>query len=76
MRYYAEEFNKLITIERYLVNAIGELSAANQRVGGGLLHDNIRQTLEDLEETLALTRKAKKIILHDWQQSTVPAPAA
>lgn len=76
MRHYEEEFNMLITIERYLANAFSELSTADQRLGPGLPRDNIRQTLEDVEETLALTRKAKKIMLHEWQGSTVPAPAA
>ena len=77
MLHYEEEFNKLIIVERHLVNAYSELSTAEQRLGGaGLLRDNIRQTLEALDEALELTRKAKKIMLTEWQQSMVPAPVA
>lgn len=74
---HEEEFNRLMAIERHLVNAFSEMSTAEQLLGGaGLLRDNVRQALEGLEEALALTRRAKKIMLNEWKQSAVPASAA
>ncbi len=74
---YEEEFNRLIAIERYLVNVSSQLNAAERLAGdSGLVGDNVRQTLEALGEALELTRKAKKVMLTEWQQSAASAPAA
>jgi hypothetical protein len=74
MIYYDEEFNRLIAVERYLVNVSGQLSTAERLLGGpGLVRDNVRQTLETLAEALELTRKAKKVMLNEWRLSTASA---
>lgn len=77
MHDYESEFNKLVVIEQRLLSARSELTAAVRRLGGhGQLAEGIRAVADELDDTIALTRRTKRIMLWEWQKTGAEQPAA
>ena len=77
MHRYESEFNTMEMVEQRLMNARSELTAAERRLGGrGQVTEEIRAVVEGIDDTLVLTRRAKRIILHEWQKAERAAAAA
>ena len=71
------EFYTMVVIEQRLLNARSELNAAEHRLGGhGELSEGIRAVVEGLDDTLALTRRAKRIVFREWQKAEATEVAA
>ena len=77
MERYESEFNTMRMIEQRLMNARSELPAAERRLGApGQLSEDIQAMLEVLDDTLALTRRTKRIMVHEWQKAETAPVAA
>jgi hypothetical protein len=77
MHNYESEFYTMVMIEQRLLNARSELTAAERRLGGhGELSEGIRAVVDGLDETLALTRRAKRIMFREWQEADAMPTAA
>jgi hypothetical protein len=77
MHTYESEFSTMVMIEQRLLNARSELKAAERRLDGhGELSEGIGAVVDGLDETLALTRRAKRIMFREWQNADVTPTAA
>jgi len=81
MHKYESEFytmvDTIVVIEQRLLNARSELTAAERRLGGhGELSDNIRAVVDGLDKTLALAKRAKRIMFREWQNADATRTAA
>ena len=77
MNSYESESYTMVMIEQHLLNARSELKAAERRLGRrGELSEGIRAVAEKLDDTLALARRAKRIMFHEWQKAEAAQLAA
>ncbi len=77
MHWYESEFYTMVMIEQRLLNARSELKAAERRLGGrGELSEGIRAVAEGLDDTIALTRRTKRIMFREWQKAEATQTAA
>ncbi len=77
MNHYEAEFNRMAVVEEHLMNAATCVRAAERRVHDhGELHEQIQGTLGALEEAIALTNRAKRVMLAEWRSSLAHQTAA
>ena len=77
MKNYESEFYTMVVIEQRLLNARSELTAAARRLGGHAeLSVGIQAVVDVLDETLALTKRAKRIMFREWQKANATPAAA
>ena len=77
MHNYESEFYTMVVIEQRLLNARSELTLAVRRLGGhGELSEGIQAIVDGLDETLTLTRRAKRIMFREWQKAEATRTAA
>jgi hypothetical protein len=77
VNHYEAEFLEMVAVEGHLFNAATHIRAAQLRLGDrGQLHEQIRGTLEALEEATVLAGRAKRIMLAEWRSSLVRQAAA
>jgi hypothetical protein len=57
----------LFAVEQHLLNGAVSLRSAERRLGDGQIRAEVRAILESLQETVELTQRAKRIMLHEWR---------
>jgi hypothetical protein len=70
------ELMTLFAVEQQLLNAAVSLRSAEHRLSDGELREEIREILRSVEETVELTRRAKRIMLNEWRLAETKQTAA
>ena len=70
------ELMTLFAVEQQLLNAAVSLRSAEHRLSDGELRKEIREILRSVEETVELTRRAKRIMLNEWRLAETKQTAA
>ena len=73
---YNAEVMTLFAVEQQLLNAAVSLRSAEHRLSDGELREEIREILRSVEETVELTRRAKRIMLNEWRLAETKQTAA
>jgi len=76
MTRYADECSRLFAVEQHLLNAAVSLRSAERRLSDGQIREQVRAILESVQEAVALTQTAKRIMLHEWRLAEARRPAA